>query len=102
MVALAAGIAVASRSKISSSSANARPAAGAIVAPSAPSGVVVTRTSPGGLSRWVNVAERRAPMRFSPWRRHIDEITEHVVVPDLQRADAGGFGVAHLQACDHA
>jgi hypothetical protein len=32
----------------------------------------------------------------------IDEIAEHVVVPDLQRADAGGLGVAHLKRGDDA
>ena len=34
-------------------------------------------------------------------RRHLDEIAEHVVVPDLQRLDAGRIGIARLQRGDH-
>src|SRR3974390_3937616 len=35
-------------------------------------------------------------------RRDVDEITEYVVVPDLQRTDAGLLGIACLQRGDHA
>ena len=34
-------------------------------------------------------------------RRHLDEITQHVVVLDLQRLDAGLIGVFQLQTGDH-
>ena len=33
--------------------------------------------------------------------RHLDEIAEHVVVLDLERADAGLLGIARLQTDDH-
>ncbi len=88
---LAAVTAAASRSKISSSSASARSAALAILASSSPSSV-------GGET---HLAGQRLPMneRRVQRRRHqllavlrgdVDEIAEHVVVPDFQRADAGG------------
>ena len=41
--------------------------------------------------------ERRSHELFAVLRRDVDEVAQHIIVPDLQRADAGGFGVAHLQ-----
>ena len=35
-------------------------------------------------------------------RGHLDEIAQHVVVADLERADAGLVRVARLQRRDHA
>ena len=46
--------------------------------------------------------ERRGHQLVAVLRGDLDEIAEHVVVPDLQRADAGRFGVAHLQRGDDA
>ncbi len=46
--------------------------------------------------------ERRSEQLLAVLRRDVDEIAEHVVVPDLQRADAGRLGVAHLQRGDDA
>ena len=46
--------------------------------------------------------ERRGHQLVAVLRRHLDEIAEHVVVPDLEDADAGVFGVARLQRGDDA
>ena len=46
--------------------------------------------------------ERRGEQLFAVLRGDLDEIAEHVVVPDLQRADAGRLGVARLQRGDDA
>ena len=46
--------------------------------------------------------ERRRQQLLAVLRGHLDEIAEHVVVPDLQRAHAGRVGVARLQRRDHA
>ena len=47
------------------------------------------------------LAERRRHQLFALRPRHLDEIAEHVVVLDLERANAGLLGVARLQARDH-
>ena len=91
----------ASRSKISSSIASARSAALAIFASSSPSSVVVKRTWPASVWRWMKVALSGARHQLvAVLRRHFDEIAEHIVVPDLQRADAGLLGIARLQRGD--
>ena len=46
--------------------------------------------------------ERRAHQLLAVLGGDVDEIAEHVVVPDLQRADAGRLGVTHLQRGDDA
>ena len=46
--------------------------------------------------------ERRAHQLVAVLRGDVDEIAEHVVVPDLQRPDARGLGVAHLKRGDDA
>ena len=46
--------------------------------------------------------ERRAHQLVAVLRGDVDEIAEHVVVPDFQRADAGRLGVTHLQRGDDA
>src|SRR5215472_3813787 len=56
----------------------------------------------GGLAMNEGGVEWRGHQLFAVLRRNINEIAEHIVVPDFQRANAGGFGVAHLQARDHA
>ncbi len=77
----------ASRSKVSSSMPSARSAALAILASSSPSSVVVKRTCPASVWRWMKVALSGARHQLvAVLRRHLDEIAEHVVVPDLQRA----------------
>ena len=92
----------ASRSKISSSMPSARSAALAILASSSPSSVVVKRTWPASVWRWMKVALSGARQQLvAVLRGHLDEIAEHVVVPDLQRAHAGLVGVARLQRRDH-
>ena len=96
---LAAITAAASRSKISSSRPSARSAALAIFASSSPSSVVVKRTWPASVWRWMKVALSGAlEQLLAVLRGDVDEIAEHVVVPDLQRAHAGVVGVARLQA----
>ena len=94
--------AAASRSKISSSRPSARSAALAIFASSSPSSVVVKRTWPASVWRWMKVALSGARQQLlAVLRGDLDEIAEHVVVPDLQRLDAGLVGVARLQRGDH-
>ena len=46
--------------------------------------------------------ERRGEKFLAVLRGDVDEIAEHIVVPDLQRLHAGRFGVAHLQRGDDA
>jgi hypothetical protein len=46
--------------------------------------------------------QRRRHQLVAVLRRHLDEIAEHVVVPDLQALDAGLVGVARLQRGDDA
>ncbi len=46
--------------------------------------------------------ERRRHQFIAVLRRDVDEIAEHIVMPDFQRPDAGGLGVAHLQRGDDA
>ena len=41
--------------------------------------------------------ERRGEQLLAVLRGDLDEIAEHVVVPDFQRAHAGRLGVARLQ-----
>ncbi len=88
-------------SKTPSSIASARSAALAIFCSSSASSVVVKRMA---LAMRLAVDELvRAAVRLQRGRLsggHLDEIAEHVVVPDLQRADAGLAGVARLQAGD--
>ena len=75
-----------SRSKISSSSPSARSAALAILASSSPSSVVVKRTWPASVWRWMKVALSGAAMQLvAVLGGHLDEIAEHVVVADFQR-----------------
>src|SRR6185369_1130369 len=45
---------------------------------------------------------RRRQQFLAVLRRDVDEIAEHVVVTDLQRADSGPLGIAHLQGGDDA
>ena len=45
--------------------------------------------------------ERRREQLVAVLRGDLDEIAEHVVVPDLQALDAGVLGVARLQRGDH-
>ncbi len=81
---------------------SARSAALAILASSSPSSVVVKRTWPASVWRWMKVAlSGAAHQLLAVLRGHLDEIAEHVVVPDLQRAHAGLVGVARLQRGDH-
>ena len=64
---------------------------------------MVKRTCPAKVWRWMKLALAGGPSSFSPCcGRHLDEVAEHVVVPDLERADAGLVGVARLQGRDHA
>ena len=56
----------------------------------------------GGLAMDEGRVERRAHELVAVLRRDVDEIAEHIVVPDFQRADAGGLGIAHLQRGDDA
>ena len=46
--------------------------------------------------------ERRGQQLVAVLGGDLDEIAEHVVVPDLERADAGFLGIARLQGGDHA
>ena len=50
--------------------------------------------------RWMNFCSAVLPERRRLTCGHLDEIAEHVVVPDLERADAALGGVARLQAGD--
>ena len=45
--------------------------------------------------------QRRGHQLVAVLRGDFDEITEHIVVPDLERLDAGVVGVARLHRCDH-
>ena len=82
---------------------SARSAALAILASSSPSSVVVKRTWPASVWRWMKVAFSGARHQLvAVLRGHLDEIAEHVVVPDLERAHAGLVGIARLQRRDHA
>ena len=47
------------------------------------------------------VERRRHPL-LAVLRRHLDEVAEHVVVPDLERLDAGLVAVTRLQRGDDA
>ena len=81
---------------------SARSAALAILASSSPSSVVVKRTWPASVWRWMKVALSGARQQLlAVLRAHLDEIAEHIVVPDLQRAHAGVLGIARLQRGDH-
>ena len=69
---------------------SARSAALAIFASSSPSSVVVKRTWPASVWRWMKRrVERRGEQFLAMLRGDLDEIAEHVVVPDFQRANAG-------------
>jgi hypothetical protein len=46
--------------------------------------------------------QRRRKQFLAVLGSDVDEIAEHVIVPDFQRADAGRLGVAHLQRGDDA
>ncbi len=46
--------------------------------------------------------ERRLHQLLAVLRGDLDEIAEHVVVPDLERLDAGVVGIARLHRGDHA
>ena len=82
---------------------SARSAALAILASSSPSSVVVKRTWPASVWRWMKVAlSGGCEQLVAVLRGHLDEIAEHVVVPDLERAHAGLLGIARLQRRDHA
>jgi hypothetical protein len=65
--------------------------------PARPSSVVVKRTWPASVWRWMKVALSGGANSLSPCCADLDEIAEHVVVLDLERADAGLLGVARLQ-----
>ena len=82
---------------------SARSAALAIFASSAASSVVVKRTWPARVWRWMKVALSGAREQLlAVLRRHLDEIAEHVVVAHFQCAHAGLVGVTRLQRRDHA
>ena len=87
--------------RCSSSSASARSAALAILASSsAELGGGEAHLAGQRLAMDEGRVERRAQQLVAVLRGHLDEIAEHVVVPDLQRADAGLLGIARLQGGD--
>ena len=91
-----------SRSKISSSSSSARSPALAILA----SSLAELRRGEAHLARQglavdEGRVQRRRHQLVAVLRRHLDEIAEHVVVPDLQALDAAVVGVARLHRGDH-
>jgi len=78
-------------------------AAFAILVSSAASSVVVNRTWPARVWRWMNVALSGANGELlAVLRRHLDEIAEHVVVAHLQRAHPVSSAVTRLQRRNHA
>ena len=58
--------------------------------------------SGGGLPVDECGVERRRHQFVTVLRRDVDEIAQHIVVPDFQRADAGGLGIFHLERGDDA
>ena len=58
--------------------------------------------SGGGLPMDERGIERRRHQLVAMLRSDVDKIAEHVVVPDFQRADAGGLGIFDLKRGDDA
>ena len=65
------------------------------VCSSSPSSTVVKRVALAIVWRWMKPAVRRQLLRMR--RRRLDVVAEHVVVPDLERGDAGLAAIARLQ-----
>ena len=82
---------------------SARSAALAIFASSAASSVVVKRTWPASVWRWMKVALSGGRQQLlAVLRGDFHEVAQHIVVAHFQRAHAGLVRVARLQGRDHA
>ena len=89
-------------SKIRRSISSAWPPAFRIFVSISASASVVKRIALGrGLAVHEELGERRLQHPLGMRRRRLDEVAEHVVVPDLQRVDAALAHVLGLQLGDH-
>ena len=61
-----------------------------------------THLAGGGLAVDESRVERRRHQLLAVLRRNVDEVAEHIVMPDLQGTNARRLRVAHLQRGDNA